>query len=563
MIDQFPPGWYSPAGSWLYSFQDKLFPPAIPHTAAWIPTVSSEVETPDGGLFGILADPNARRDQIGPARSRPAGGALDLPAATDSSSAGAPHWLQTVIPFGAGFGASEPQSNPRPQGVPAFSWAPAGQLDEPKSEDWDATKPYWLQSALIPRSDSSSNGLPAPPDGLPFSPSPAATWGPSIPPTSAVPPIAFATVSSNGSWNEDHPSFRPIPPDPNVELSAIRRAPSLDPTALYNILAPQPNRAKPDDARQPHDAIPTALPQARGATAISVARFGLSQTWLGVPSRNPADEHGTNEGSTAQSDARIVSDVTPGNEWQPGARYANGNRPPSGPGLTPIRINGRWFEMEGGQASRLAEAQTRAESAIARVREREPKWRPTPSFAENVEGQIRAYESEAKEAQARLGELTRLEFSPIIPTKRPFTTREQNNIARELALWFANNHRHVIEGDAWLNELEPSIDSYLDPPKTLEELQQAVSNRKPGYDIHHIVEKTSAEQDNFPKSLIHGPENLVRIPRFKHWEITSWYMTKNDAYQGVSPREHLRGKAWADRFGIGIDAMIRHGILRQ
>jgi hypothetical protein len=69
MIDQFPPGWYSPAGSSLYSFQDKLFPPAIPHTADWIPTVSSEVETPDGGLFGILADPNARRDQIGPARA--------------------------------------------------------------------------------------------------------------------------------------------------------------------------------------------------------------------------------------------------------------------------------------------------------------------------------------------------------------------------------------------------------------------------------------------------------------------------------------------------------------
>ena len=120
MIDQFRPGWYSPAGSWLYLLQDKLFPPAIPHTAAWIPTVSSEVETPDGALFGILADPNARRDQIGPARSRPAGGTLDLPAATDSLSAGAPHWLQTVIPFGAGSGASEPQSNPRPRGCPRF-----------------------------------------------------------------------------------------------------------------------------------------------------------------------------------------------------------------------------------------------------------------------------------------------------------------------------------------------------------------------------------------------------------------------------------------------------------
>jgi hypothetical protein len=270
-------------------------------------------------------------------------------------------------------------------------------------------------------------------------------------------------VSSNGSWNEDHPSFPPILPDPSVELSAIRRAPSLDPTALYNILGPRPNPAELDDVRQPHDAITDALPQTRGATAIPVAPFGLSQTWSGVPSRSPADEHRTNRGSTAQSDARIVSDVTPSNEWQPGARYANGNRPPSGPGLNPIRINGRWFQMEGGQASRLAEAQTRAENAIASVREREPKWRPTPSFAENVEGQIRAYEAEAKEAQARLRELVRLEFSPIIPIERPPTARERNSVARDLARWFVNNHRHVIEGTAWLAELEPSIDAYRAP----------------------------------------------------------------------------------------------------
>jgi hypothetical protein len=560
MIDQFSPGRYPPAGSWLYSLQDKLFSPAVPHTAAWIPTLSSEMEAPDGGLFGILADPNARQNQIGPARSRPAGGALDLPAPTDSLSAGR---LQTVIPFGAGFGVSQPQSNPRLQGVPVLYWAPAGQQDEPKSENWDPANPYWLQSALIPRSDSSSRGLPTPPDGLPFSPSLAPTWGPSVPTMSTVPPSAFATVSSNGSWNEDNPSFRPIPPDPSVELSPIRRAPSLDPTALYNILTPQPNPAELDDVRQPHDAITDALPQARGAIAIPTAPLGLSQTWTSVASRHPADERRANGGSTALGDARIVSDVTPDNEWQPGARYANGNRPPSVPGLTPIRINGQWFQMEVGQALRLTEAQTRAENAITRVREREPQWRPTPSFAENVEGQIRAYEAEAKEARARLRELVSLEFSPIIPIERPPTAKERNDFAREIARWFVNNRSHVIEGAAWLTELEPTVRSYLDPPRTLEELARAVSDPKPGYDIHHIVEKTSAEQDGFPRSMIHGPENLVRIPRFKHWEINSWYMTKNDAYQGVSPREHLRGKAWADRFEIGIDAMIRHGILRQ
>jgi len=47
----------------------------------------------------------------------------------------------------------------------------------------------------------------------------------------------------------------------------------------------------------------------------------------------------------------------------------------------------------------------------------------------------------------------------------------------------------------------------------LEELARAVSDPKPGYDIHHIVEKTSAEQDGFPGSMIHGPENLVRDPK--------------------------------------------------
>jgi hypothetical protein len=36
-----------------------------------------------------------------------------------------------------------------------------------------------------------------------------------------------------------------------------------------------------------------------------------------------------------------------------------------------------------------------------------------------------------------------------------------------------------------------SVQSYLDPPRTLEELARAVSDPKPGYDIHHIVEKTN------------------------------------------------------------------------
>jgi hypothetical protein len=137
-----------------------------------------------------------------------------------------------------------------------------------------------------------------------------------------------------------------------------------------------------------------------------------------------------------------------------------------------------------------------------------------------------------------------------------------DDIARDIATWFAKHHRHVIEGVAWLSELEPSIEAYLDPPKALEELQRAVSYPRQGSDIHHIVEKTFAEEDGFPKWMIHSPENLVRIPRFKHWEINSWYMTRNEDYEGLPPREYLRGKSWDVRLSVGLKALIKHGVLK-
>jgi hypothetical protein len=154
----------------------------------------------------------------------------------------------------------------------------------------------------------------------------------------------------------------------------------------------------------------------------------------------------------------------------------------------------------------LVDAQARAQTATARVRELEPNWRPRPSAYESVEGLIRAYEAEAQEAQARARELERL------------TQNVPSNPPRRAGEW---------RRDEYL------IEAYRDEPRTLEELQRAVSRPKRGYDIHQIVEQTSAEQDGFPRSVIDGPDNLVRIPRLKHWEITGWYMTKNEDYNGL------------------------------
>jgi hypothetical protein len=113
-----------------------------------------------------------------------------------------------------------------------------------------------------------------------------------------------------------------------------------------------------------------------------------------------------------------------------------------------------------------------------------------------------------------------------------------------------------------LLEYEPSIESYLDPPKTLEELQRGAAKPKSGYDIHHIVERSSAAEDGFPRSMIDAPENLVRIPRFKHWEITTWYATESWEFGRKSPREFLRGKDWTERLKIGLEALIHHGVLK-
>ncbi len=109
----------------------------------------------------------------------------------------------------------------------------------------------------------------------------------------------------------------------------------------------------------------------------------------------------------------------------------------------------------------------------------------------------------------------------------------------------------------------PYIYSYLDPPKTWEELQQ---NRGPGYDEHHVVERWS-EKDGIPPSMIYSPDNEALIPTLRHWEINSWLDTPNAEFEDsegndMSPRQYLRGKSWEERRRIGMDALIRFGALK-
>lgn len=85
---------------------------------------------------------------------------------------------------------------------------------------------------------------------------------------------------------------------------------------------------------------------------------------------------------------------------------------------------------------------------------------------------------------------------------------------------------------------------------------------KKGYDLHHIVEQGPAALDGFPRSLIDAPENLVRIPRYKHWEINAWYETSNEDYGNRTPRVYVRGKDWSERVRVGLRALIKAGVLK-
>jgi hypothetical protein len=165
-----------------------------------------------------------------------------------------------------------------------------------------------------------------------------------------------------------------------------------------------------------------------------------------------------------------------------------------------------------------------------------------------------------------------------IPEERPESARLRNAAIKRVAIFVAKlaaehflgepaglilNAIDIASSAAWVVEEGGAlIEAYADPPKSLEELQEAVSTPAAGYDIHHIVEQTPAEQDGFSRSQIDSPANLVRIPTLKHWQITGWYMTPSEDFGGMSPRSYLRGRSWEERMQVGYRGLIRSGVLK-
>lgn len=166
-----------------------------------------------------------------------------------------------------------------------------------------------------------------------------------------------------------------------------------------------------------------------------------------------------------------------------------------------------------------------------------------------------------------------LEEPPAIPPKQPASLGAINDFLKAAAYWLSRLSKldkraqifvAALMATAWLvTKYLPTISSYLDPPKTWQQLQL---NAGAGYDSHHIVEQWS-ENDSIPRSMIDSPNNIVPIPRLKHWQINSWLGKPNPEFTDlggdmISPRASLKGKSWNERYRFGLDVLIRFNVLK-
>jgi hypothetical protein len=95
------------------------------------------------------------------------------------------------------------------------------------------------------------------------------------------------------------------------------------------------------------------------------------------------------------------------------------------------------------------------------------------------------------------------------------------------------------------DRLTAQLKAALQPPKTLEELQQTPTENAIGYEKHHIVEQND---DNVRKrpvqkfgwAAIDDPTNVVWVPHFSHIEISAEYSSIPNNDGGPTLRDRVK-----------------------
>ncbi|MET0724158.1 MAG: hypothetical protein ABWY64_25475 [Tardiphaga sp.] len=165
-----------------------------------------------------------------------------------------------------------------------------------------------------------------------------------------------------------------------------------------------------------------------------------------------------------------------------------------------------------------------------------------------------------------------LEDPPEIPRSKP--SRSSSSILRTAAIWVSRaltlrNLAAVtlffgtLKAISWAWTKINEIITYLDRPRTMEELQSAVDVPRAGTEMHHWrMEQHVSRLRGMTWKQIDAPGNRVRIPTWKHYDITEWYRQPKPKFGGLSPRQFLADQPAEVHERVGREALILFKVLK-
>jgi hypothetical protein len=151
----------------------------------------------------------------------------------------------------------------------------------------------------------------------------------------------------------------------------------------------------------------------------------------------------------------------------------------------------------------------------------------------------------------------------ILPLEKPPSSQKVTGALRDATPLFQEfGAASVLLAAPWIASYAPLVIANADAPKDWEDLKSNVGMGRLGYDDHHLAEEAAARRAGFPEELIQGNDNLVSIPRMKHWAINGYMSRVDPELNDMSPREFLKDKSWEERQAFGLSVLKLFGVLK-